>query len=50
MTHDQVEALALSDRIVVMNGGRISQIGSPKKSTRGRQTVSSPTSSERPIS
>ena len=30
VTHDQVEALALSDRIVVMNGGRISQIGTPQ--------------------
>jgi iron(III) transport system ATP-binding protein len=31
VTHDQVEALALSDRIVVMNGGRISQIGTPRE-------------------
>jgi len=30
VTHDQVEALALSDRIVVMNGGRVSQIGTPQ--------------------
>lgn len=29
VTHDQTEALALSDRIVVMNKGRIAQIGSP---------------------
>ncbi|MFC3074269.1 ABC transporter ATP-binding protein [Shinella pollutisoli] len=29
VTHDQTEALALSDRIVVMNQGRIAQIGSP---------------------
>jgi spermidine/putrescine ABC transporter ATP-binding subunit len=29
VTHDQNEALALSDRIVVMNQGRVSQIGSP---------------------
>jgi len=27
VTHDQSEAIALSDRIVVMNGGRIEQIG-----------------------
>ena len=27
VTHDQEEALALSDRIVVMNGGRIEQTG-----------------------
>ena len=31
VTHDQVEALALSDRVVVMNSGRISQIGTPRE-------------------
>ena len=30
VTHDQSEALGLSHRIAVMNGGRIVQIGSPK--------------------
>jgi iron(III) transport system ATP-binding protein len=29
VTHDQEEALAVSDRIIVMNGGRIAQSGSP---------------------
>jgi len=29
VTHDQAEALAISDRIVVMDKGQISQIGSP---------------------
>ena len=29
VTHDQIEAMTLADRIVVMNGGRIEQIGSP---------------------
>jgi iron(III) transport system ATP-binding protein len=29
VTHDQAEALAISDRIVVMDRGKISQIGSP---------------------
>jgi iron(III) transport system ATP-binding protein len=29
VTHDQAEALALSDRIAVMNRGRIAQIGAP---------------------
>ncbi len=29
VTHDQEEALAVSDRIIVMNNGRIAQIGSP---------------------
>src|SRR5262249_37862091 len=29
VTHDQVEALTLGDRIVVMNGGSIQQVGRP---------------------
>jgi len=29
VTHDQVEAMAMSDRIVVMNNGQIEQIGPP---------------------
>jgi len=29
VTHDQAEAMALSDRVVVMRGGRIEQIGTP---------------------
>jgi putative spermidine/putrescine transport system ATP-binding protein len=29
VTHDQSEALALSDRVVVMNAGRVEQIGTP---------------------
>ncbi|MFC0268246.1 sn-glycerol-3-phosphate ABC transporter ATP-binding protein UgpC [Kushneria aurantia] len=29
VTHDQVEAMTLADRLVVMNGGRIEQIGTP---------------------
>jgi multiple sugar transport system ATP-binding protein len=29
VTHDQIEALTLADRIVVMNGGHIEQIGTP---------------------
>lgn len=30
VTHDQEEAMAMSDRIVVMNSGRIDQIGDPQ--------------------
>lgn len=30
VTHDQEEALAMSDRIAVMSGGRIQQIGTPQ--------------------
>ncbi len=29
VTHDQIEAMTLADRIVVMNGGKIMQIGTP---------------------
>jgi iron(III) transport system ATP-binding protein len=31
VTHDQIEALSLSDRVVVMNGGRIAQVGPPRE-------------------
>jgi len=31
VTHDQEEALSISDRIVVMNEGRVEQIGSPQE-------------------
>ncbi|MBI1398258.1 MAG: sn-glycerol-3-phosphate ABC transporter ATP-binding protein UgpC [Betaproteobacteria bacterium] len=29
VTHDQIEAMTLADRVVVMNGGRIEQVGAP---------------------
>jgi multiple sugar transport system ATP-binding protein len=29
VTHDQIEAMTMADKIVVMNGGRIEQIGAP---------------------
>ena len=31
VTHDQVEAMTLADRIVVLNGGRIEQVGTPRE-------------------
>jgi spermidine/putrescine transport system ATP-binding protein len=31
VTHDQEEALAMSDRVAVMNGGRIEQLGRPRE-------------------
>ncbi|HEY3685356.1 MAG TPA: ABC transporter ATP-binding protein [Streptosporangiaceae bacterium] len=31
VTHDQEEAMVLSDRIVVMSGGRIQQVGAPRE-------------------
>ncbi|UWG49134.1 ABC-type spermidine/putrescine transport system,ATPase component [Halanaeroarchaeum sp. HSR-CO] len=30
VTHDQAEALAISDRIAVLNGGRVEQVGTPE--------------------
>lgn len=47
VTHDQEEALSISDRIVVMNGGRADQIGTPRRSTIIPRPVSSPPSSAR---
>jgi len=38
VTHDQEEALSLSDRIAVMNGGRIEQIGTPSQIYENPQT------------
>ena len=29
MTHDQVEAMTLGDRVVVMRDGRVQQVGTP---------------------
>ncbi|ELZ10108.1 polyamine-transporting ATPase [Halovivax asiaticus JCM 14624] len=31
VTHDQSEALAISDRLAVMNAGRVEQVGSPRE-------------------
>ena len=30
VTHDQEEALTMSDTVVVMNGGKVQQIGTPE--------------------
>jgi ABC-type Fe3+/spermidine/putrescine transport system ATPase subunit len=38
VTHDQEEALAISDRICVMNAGRIEQIGTPQEIYGNPQT------------
>ncbi|MFZ5782599.1 MAG: ABC transporter ATP-binding protein [Pseudomonadota bacterium] len=29
VTHDQIEAMSLANRLIVMNGGRVEQVGSP---------------------
>jgi iron(III) transport system ATP-binding protein len=39
VTHDQLEAMTLSDRIVVMNQGRIEQIGTPQEIYRRPHTA-----------
>ena len=46
VTHDQSEALVMSDRIAVMNAGRIEQIGSRPTSTNGPPRALSPSSSD----
>ena len=49
VTHDQEEALTMSDRITVMSAGEIQQIGTPHEiSTRNRTTASWRDSSGRP--
>ncbi len=49
VTHDQEEALAISDRVIVMNGGRIEQIGTPEDIYNRPRSASLPISSARPI-
>ncbi len=39
VTHDQEEALAMSDRIAVMNGGRVEQVGAPREMYEHPQTA-----------
>ena len=41
VTHDQEEALAMSDQIVVMNAGSTEQIGTPQRSTTSPPPASS---------
>jgi ABC-type sugar transport system ATPase subunit len=38
VTHDQIEAMTLADRLVVMNAGRIEQIGAPAEVYRRPST------------
>ena len=46
VTHDQDEALSMSDRIAVMDAGRILQVGTPQRGLRrARLDASSPGSS-----
>ena len=50
VTHDQEEALAISDRIIVMNNAVIAQEGVPRDLYEAPPTGSSPTSSAVPTS
>ncbi len=45
VTHDQVEAMTMGDRIVVMKDGFIQQVARRWSSTTSRPTSSSPASS-----
>lgn len=46
VTHDQIEAMTLADKIVVLRDGRVEQVGSPGTYTSGRQIPSWRSSSE----
>ena len=39
VTHDQLEAMTMADRMVVMNGGRIEQVGTPQEIYRRPATA-----------
>ncbi len=45
VTHDQIEAVTLGDRVAVLRDGELQQFASPKSSTSGRRSCSSPASS-----
>ena len=47
VTHDQEEALTMSDRVAVMNGGRLAQLVRRGRCMTSRPTRSWPTSSAR---
>ena len=47
VTHDQIEAMTLADRIAVMQDGVIQQLATPKEIYQRRSTGSSPASSAR---
>ena len=47
VTHDQVEAMTMGDRVAVMADGVLQQVDGPPSSTTRRPTSSSPASSAR---
>ena len=46
VTHNQSEAFAMANRVVIMNNGRIEQVGPAERCTAARRRASSPSSSE----
>jgi ABC-type Fe3+/spermidine/putrescine transport system ATPase subunit len=50
VTHDQREALSMSDKILVMKAGRKQQEGTPRRSTMNRPTILWPIFWATPIS
>ena len=48
VTHDQVEAMTLAQRMIVMNGGHMEQFGTPRRSTTSKPAPLWPASSARP--
>ena len=47
VTHDQVEAMTMGDRVAVLKDGLLQQCDTPRASTTGRPTCSSRGSSAR---
>ena len=47
VTHDQIEALTMGDRVAVLKDGVLQQVDAPRRSTTGRSTCSSRASSAR---
>ena len=48
VTHDQIEAMSMGDKIGVLNDGRLVQVGTPQRDLqRSARTPSSPASSAR---
>jgi ABC-type sugar transport systems, ATPase components len=47
VTHDQVEAMTMGDRVAVMSQGLLQQVDAPQRSTTGPRTCSSRGSSAR---
>ena len=48
VTHDQVEAMTMGDRVALLKDGLLQQVDTPSTSTTGPPTPSSPGSSARP--